>query len=223
MGTSANALHGSWSDYGSDRDSVLAAIDGIFGENSPYAALWRSIYLAGISLNGCHDTSVGEFDFAYGSGWLYSIGGGTYYPTTSLADYELQDGDVLVLRYTLAYGRDVGSGDIGNAFCVSMLNGSLNVSHQWSQDGTEPAVCASCGKIRACEHPQTEYRETEDGTMCYEFCLKCQKAITDPELHDWQITPIEQNDEQHSKTCRRCEKQIEEEHRFEFIEDTGHL
>lgn len=59
--------------------------------------------------------------------------------------------------------------------------------------------------------------------MCYEFCLKCQKAITDPELHDWQITPIEQNDEQHSKTCRRCEKQIEEEHRFEFIEDTGHL
>lgn len=221
MGTSANALHGSWSDYGSDRESVLAAIDGIFGENSPYAALWRSIYLAGISLNGCHDTSVGEFDFAYGSGWLYSIGGGTYYPTTSLADYELQDGDVLVLRYTLAYGRDVGSGDIGNAFCVSMLNGSLNVSHQWSQDGTEPAVCASCGKIRACEHPQTEYRETEDGTMCYEFCLKCQKAITDPELHDWQITPIEQNDEQHSKTCRRCEKQIEEEHRFEFIEDTA--
>ena len=134
---------------------------------------------------------------------------------------QLQDGDVLVLRYTLAYGRDVGSGDIGNAFCVSMLNGSLNVSHQWSQDGTEPAVCASCGKIRACEHPQTEYRETEDGTMCYEFCLKCQKAITDPELHDWQITPIEQNDEQHSKTCRRCEKQIEEEHRFEFIEDTA--
>ena len=57
--------------------------------------------------------------------------------------------------------------------------------------------------------------------MCYEFCLKCQKAITDPELHDWQITPIEQNDEQHSKTCRRCEKQIEEEHRFEFIEDTA--
>ena len=105
MAARSNALRGSWSSYGSDRESVLAAIDGVFGENSAYAALWRSIYLAGISLNGCHNTSVGEFDFTNGSGWLYSIGGGTYYPTTSLADYELQDGDVLVLRYTLAYQR----------------------------------------------------------------------------------------------------------------------
>lgn len=87
---------GSWSDYGSDRESVLAAIDGVFGENSAYAALWRSIYLAGISLNGCHNTSVGEFDFTNGSGWLYTVGGGTYYPDTTLSNYELQDGDVLV-------------------------------------------------------------------------------------------------------------------------------
>ena len=83
MAARSNALRGSWSSYGSDRESVLAAIDGVFGENSAYAALWRSIYLAGISLNGCHNTSVGEFDFTNGSGWLYSIGGGTYYPTTN--------------------------------------------------------------------------------------------------------------------------------------------
>ena len=205
--------------------AVLAAIDGVFGENSAYAALWRSIYLAGISLNGCHNTSVGEFDFTNGSGWLYSIGGGTYYPTTSLADYELQDGDVLVLRYTLAYQRDVSSADQENAFCVSMLNGSMNVSHKWQTvtgaDGAEQTVCTSCGKLRACEHPQTEYRETEDGTMCYEFCLKCQKSVTEPEAHDWQIEQIEQNDEQHRKICSRCKKEVEEGHRFEFIEDTA--
>ena len=59
MAARSNALRGSWSSYGSDRESVLAAIDGVFGENSAYAALWRSIYLAGISLNGCHNTSVG--------------------------------------------------------------------------------------------------------------------------------------------------------------------
>ena len=177
MGTSANALHGSWSDYGSDRESVLAAIDGIFGENSPYAALWRSINLAGISLNGCHDTSVGEFDFAYGSGWLYSIGGGTYYPTTSLADYELQDGDVLVLRYTLAYGMDIGDGT--SSFCVSALNGALTVNHKWQDmtnaDGTSVTYCTSCGKIKECDHPddQIEFRETEDGSSCYEVCKKC--------------------------------------------------
>ena len=225
MGSSANALYGSWSGYGSDRESVLAAIDGVFGENSAYAALWRSIYLAGISLNGRHDTSVGEFDFTYGSGWLYSIGGGTYYPTTSLSNYELQDGDVLVLRYTLAYGRDVGDSGQGSAFCVSMLNGSMNVSHQWQTvtgaDGAEQTVCASCGKIRACEHPQTEYRETEDGSMCYEFCLKCQKPVTEPETHDWQIEQIEQNDEQHRKTCSRCKKEIEEDHRLEYVDDTA--
>lgn len=210
MAARSNALRGSWSSYGSDRESVLAAIDGVFGENSAYAALWRSIYLAGISLNGCHNTSVGEFDFTNGSGWLYTIGGGTYYPGTTLSNYELQDGDVLVLRYTLAYQRDVSSADQENAFCVSMLNGSMNVSHKWQTvtgaDGAEQTVCTSCGKLRACEHPQTEYRETEDGMMCYEFCLKCQKSVTEPEAHDWQIEQIEQNDEQHRKICSRCKK-----------------
>ena len=224
MAARANALHGSWSDYGSDRDSVLAAIDGIFGENDPYAALWRSIYLAGIDMNGCRDTSVGERDFTQGSGWLYALGG-TNYPTTGLSECELKDGDVLVLRYTLAYGRDVGSSGQGSAFCVSMLNGSLTVSHQWqtvtNPDGSEQTVCASCGKIRACEHPQTEYRETEDGTMCYEFCLKCQKAVTEPEVHDWQIEQIENNDEQHRKTCTRCKKAVEEDHRLEYVDDTA--
>ena len=60
------------------------------------------------------------------------------------------DGDVLVLRYTLAYQRDVSSADQENAFCVSMLNGSMNVSHKWQTvtgaDGAEQTVCASCGK-----------------------------------------------------------------------------
>lgn len=224
MTARSNALRGSWSSYGSDRDSVLAAIDGVFGENSPYAALWRSIYLAGLSLNGCANTSVGQFDFTNGSGWMYSINGA--YLSKGLSEYELQDGNVLVLRYTLAYGRDVGgSSDTGSPFCVSALNGSLNVSHKWQTvtgaDGAEQTVCASCGKVRACEHPQTEYRETEDGTMCYEFCLKCQKSVTEPEAHDWQIEQIEQNDEQHRKTCSRCKKEVEEDHRLELVKDTA--
>ena len=57
--------------------------------------------------------------------------------------------------------------------------------------------------------------------MCYEFCLKCQKSVTEPEAHDWQIEQIEQNDEQHRKICSRCKKEVEEGHRFEFIEDTA--
>lgn len=225
MAARSNALRGSWSDYGSTSEEILAAIDAAFGENSPYAALWRSIYLAGIDMNPCHDYSVGQFDFTRGSGWMYSIGGGTSYPVKGLSEYELQDGDVLVLRYTLAYGRDIGDEGQGSGFCVSALNGSLNVSHQWQQttgaDGAEQTVCASCGKIRACEHPETEFRETEDGTMCYEYCLKCKKNVTEPEEHDRQIEQLDGNDELHVKTCRRCGKQVEEAHRFEYIEDTA--
>ena len=35
------------------------------------------------------------------------------------------------------------------------------------------------------------------------------------------IEQIEQNDEQHRKICSRCKKEVEEGHRFEFIEDTA--
>lgn len=105
---------------------------------------------------------------------MYSVGGGTYYPSVSLSDYELKDGDVLTLRYTLAYGMDIGDGT--SSFCVSALNGALTVNHKWQDmtnaDGTSVTYCTSCGKIKECDHPddQIEFRETEDGSSCYEFC-----------------------------------------------------
>ena len=75
--------------------------------------------------------------------------------------YQLQDGDVLVLRYTLAYQRDVSSADQENAFCVSMLNGSMNISHKWQTvtgaDGAEQTVCTSCGKLRAFESTKKKH------------------------------------------------------------------
>ena len=49
---------------------------------------------------------------------------------------------MLVLRYTLAYQRDVSSADQENAFCVSMLNGSMNVSHKWQTvTGADKQAC----------------------------------------------------------------------------------
>ena len=225
MAARSNALRGKWTDYGTDRETVLQRIDSEFGENSPYAALWRSIYLAGIDMNPCHETSVGQFDFTRGSGWMYSIGGGTNYPVKGLSEYELQDGDVLVLRYTLAVGRDIGDGTEGSAFCVSALNGTLSVSHQWEKtdggDGTVQEVCASCGKIRACDHPddQLEFRESEDGTQCYEYCRKCGKPVTEPEEHDWSFEKLEDDEAQHRKVCSRCKKELTEEHRFGLIKD----
>ena len=190
MASRAIALSNGWSDYGASEEEILARIDSTFGENSPYAALWRSIKRANIELNPYHSTSLGQFDFTRGSGWMYSVGGGTYYPSVSLSDYELKDGDVLTLRYTLAYGMDIGDGT--SSFCVSALNGALTVNHKWQDmtnaDGTSVTYCTSCGKIKECDHPddQIEFRETEDGSSCYEFCKKCGKPLTDPAAHSWE-------------------------------------
>lgn len=58
--------------------------------------------------NSYHTDSLGEFDFTQGSGWMYSVN--DVYPNYSLSECYLQDGDVVRLRFTLAYGKDVGAG-----------------------------------------------------------------------------------------------------------------
>lgn len=58
--------------------------------------------------NVVHENSLGEFDFCKGSGWMFTING--KYPNMGLSDCYLNDGDVLRIRYTLAFGRDIGGG-----------------------------------------------------------------------------------------------------------------
>ena len=59
---------------------------------------------------GSYETdSLGEFDLATGSGWMYSING--KYPNYALSDCYLQDGDVLRIRFSLHYGADIGGAD----------------------------------------------------------------------------------------------------------------
>ncbi|MBD3107400.1 DUF4430 domain-containing protein [Bacillus sp. AGMB 02131] len=53
-----------------------------------------------------HVNSLGEFDFANGSGWMYSVNGS--YPNFGFADSYLNDGDVVRVRFTLHYGKDIG-------------------------------------------------------------------------------------------------------------------
>lgn len=50
--------------------------------------------------------SIEENDYCQGSGWMFSING--IFSGTSLSDIILNDGDVLRMRYTLAYGKDIG-------------------------------------------------------------------------------------------------------------------
>lgn len=50
--------------------------------------------------------SLGEFDFANGAGWMYSINGD--YPNYGFSDAYFLDGDVVRIRFTLHYGKDIG-------------------------------------------------------------------------------------------------------------------
>ena len=65
-------------------------------------------------LNVYHENSLGELDFTQGSGWMYSVNG--QYVGRSMSEVYPQDGDVVRLRYTLAYGMDVGLGMDGKNY-----------------------------------------------------------------------------------------------------------
>lgn len=56
--------------------------------------------------------SLGQLDFCQGSGWMYSVNG--EYKEYSMSEYVPEDGDVIEVRYTLAYGKDIGAYNSGN-------------------------------------------------------------------------------------------------------------
>ena len=51
--------------------------------------------------------TLGEFDITYGSGWMYSVNG--VFPNVGFCDYVPQDGDVMRVQFTVAYGAEFGS------------------------------------------------------------------------------------------------------------------
>ncbi len=53
---------------------------------------------------------LGEFDFCQGSGWMYSING--LYSSYGFNKAYVQDGDVVRIRFTLAYGKDINGYDV---------------------------------------------------------------------------------------------------------------
>ena len=72
--------------------------------------MWTNIY---------HVDSLGEFDFTQGSGWCYCVDND--YPGFGLSEYYPKDGEHIRLRFTLAYGRDVGNA----------AEGSSNYDQEW--------------------------------------------------------------------------------------------
>lgn len=171
--------------------------------------LWSKILQDGLTLTGQTDNnSLGEFDYTQGSGWMYSVGGNTY-AGKGLSGYYLTDGDTLYLRFTLAYGKDIGGysstgGSYGllSSYCGKWLNGTYIEEHVWGEptqtvapDCTHPGeistVCTVCGdrkdqqEVPPLGHDFVETGRTEpgeDGTPGYiEYtCSRCGEQKREP-------------------------------------------
>ncbi len=220
-GYSADALEDStWP--GSTEEEVLAAIDARFGVGTGLATLWRCLYRNGLNKSAGSGSTFGEFDYTSGSGWMYSIGG-SYYPGQSMSAVRLKDGDVLTLRYTLAYGWDIGGGsdNYGNVvgYCVEGRNRTIYVNHRWETaedpDGSVRYVCRCCGMVQDCPHAHMTYKDLEDGTHIL-LCEDCQAAIGDPLPHNWTYAA---GDTEDSHVCAECG--AAEQHFWKEVEGTN--
>ena len=192
---------------GSTEAEVLQTIDNRFGAGTGLATLWRCLYRNGLSKSSGSGGSFGEMDYTSGAGWMYSVGGSTYYPGQSMSDVYLQPGDVLTIRFTLAYGWDVGGGTAGYGstvgYCASAVNGSIYINHRMetveNADGSVSNVCRCCGIVEDCAHVNVKYVDLEDG-MHIQFCEDCNKEIGDPMDHSW----VNSDDGSDAHKCSDC-------------------
>lgn len=162
-------------------------------------ALLQKLQTDGVSLTGQSDRdSLGEQDYTKGSGWMYSING-SYYPGISMSEYMPTDGDTVYLRFTLAYGKDIGgSSDYGTlrSYCGSWVNGGYLEAHSYDAGAvlqeatcTEPELFAYTCQVEGCGHQKTELRG---------------EALGHEEYETARVEPTESTDGYIEYTCTRC-------------------
>ena len=71
-------------------------------------ALSEKLEEVGFSDQGASGDSLGEFEYTYSSGWMYSVN--NVFPNVGFSGSNLSDGDVVRVQFTLAYGSDIGGG-----------------------------------------------------------------------------------------------------------------
>lgn len=180
---------------------------GIASGASVPSELWDRITADGITTSvPSTANSIGEFDFTMGSGWMYSING-TLYPGKGLSEYKLSDGDVLCLRFTIAYGKDIGGSTTGGgygklaSYCGMWTDGGYTeFDHQYVEteyfeatpyeDGYITYTCALCESTYTEILPSTGHEhnyeevdsmsatETEEGYIIY-ACTECGDSYTE--------------------------------------------
>ena len=127
--------------------------------------LWTLILRDGITLTAAPGTdSLGEHDYTWGAGWMYDVNG--YYPGKGLSEWALGDGDVLTLRFTLAWGKDIdGYGATGGMY--GSLSGYCGI---WRDGAFYPLEHSYV------ETARVEPTETEDGYV-EQTCEKCGEVV----------------------------------------------
>ena len=100
----------------------LASISGLdLSGNRIADGLWDFVKDRGYERSIALGSSLGEFDFGSGSGWMYSVNG--VYKNYGFADYYPQDGDVVRVQFTVILGEDLGGGGaLGDGSSGSLLD-----------------------------------------------------------------------------------------------------
>ncbi|MGN1098312.1 MAG: DUF4430 domain-containing protein [Clostridia bacterium] len=91
-----------------EEDFYLSRIRGVELNPSPETELveWLEPVVSYYEPESWQAGSLGEFDFTDMSGWMFFVNGEM--PSVSMSGYEVRDGDVISLRFTLAGGMDLG-------------------------------------------------------------------------------------------------------------------
>ena len=143
--------------------------------------LWQLILRDGISLTGQSDPdSLGEMDYTRGSGWMYDVNGA--YPGFGMDGGFPSDGDVITLRFTLSWGKDIdGYGSTGgqygslSSYCGIWRDGTFTaLAHDYretgraeptaTEDGYIERTCSKCGEVTREVLPATGPEPTEPPT-----------------------------------------------------------
>ena len=146
----------------------VRGVGGFAGVPEVPAELWELILRDGLTLTGSPSGGLFAGDFTANSGWMYSING-TLFPGKGLSAYNLSDGDVLYIRYTVAEGKDIGGSGGGNGdlwgYCGIWTDGGYyELDHDYyeyaSGDGYIEYECSICKKHYT-EETETEEPEPE--------------------------------------------------------------
>lgn len=87
----------------------LASIWGLdLSGNSIADGIWDKVKDRGYTRTIELGSSLGEFDYGSGTGWMYSVNG--VYKNYGFADYYPQDGEAVRVQFTVMLGEDLGGG-----------------------------------------------------------------------------------------------------------------